>query len=366
MTNHPITYSTIVARLEENAIGHRTLTLDDGSLLLVSQRGARIYGPFRGADAESENWVPTVFAEPDAFARFIDSGHWNIGGERLWIGPEIQYMIPDRTDYWGTYVMQPAMDPGVHEFDGSGGTCTLTLHAELDTFTLASGQVDLDLEISVHLAAHPLRFVSTYADELRHIAYAGYTQRVCMAQGPGSDAVSESWNLVQVRSGGQVIVPATPRVEVTDYYEPVGDLLTQIPGAVITSITGAQRYKLGFKAPHVNGRAGYVRMDADGQGALLIRNVGNDPSSVYTEEPDAVPGTSGDSIHIYNDDGGLGGFGEVESRGRTIAGDTGRRSSEDEFTSWWFFGTVSELRLIGEHMLGVDIFAAAPNDRRTV
>lgn len=63
----------------------------------------------------------------------------------------------------------------------------------------------------------------------------------------------------------------------------------------------------------------------------------------------------GDSLHIYNDDGGLGGFGEVEARGRTTGYGTERTTSTDEFASWWFFGPSPLIDDVAGHLLGVGL-----------
>lgn len=348
-------YRTVVQRLNEQRISHRTIVLADSSLLLVSQRGARLYGPFRTENEGSENWIPDAFSNPDRFASLIDSKHWNVGGERVWIGPEIQYMIPVRSDYWGSYDLPAGMDPGEHAWEGDEQECVLTRRSSLNGYNLGSGKVELDVRIGVTPAFHPLRFTRAYANGLRDVRFAGYTQRVELSWAGGAPLLSESWNLAQVRSGGRALIPATPLAEVTDYYEPSIGLVNAIPGAVSAYVTGDRRYKIGVKAPHVYGRVGYFREVPGHSSSLLVRNFASDPSSVYAEEPDLAEGTLGDSIHVYNDDGGLGGFGEIEARGRTIGGNTGRRTSVDEFTSWWFFGTPEELDRVSEQLLGVGL-----------
>jgi hypothetical protein len=354
---HP-SYRTAVQRLDEHGIGHRTVVLQDSSLLLISQRGARLYGPFRSETDASENWMPEAFRSAEAFAALITSQHWNIGGERVWIGPEIQYMIPVRSDYWGSYDLPAAMDPGEHSWEAGDGGDTLTRRNTLQGYNLGSGQVDLDVRISVTPAAHPLRFTRAYGEGVSDVRFAGYTQRVELTWAGGAPLLSESWNLAQVRPGGQALISANPLVEVTDYYEPSADFVDVTPGAVRARITGDRRYKIGVKAPHVSGRVGYFRDGAGDESSLLVRNFANDPSSVYAEEPDFSEGVLGDSIHLYNDDGALGGFGELEARGRTIGGATGRRSVADEFTSWWFFGTPAELEPIALQLLGVSLETA--------
>lgn len=346
------TYRDVVERLNEQDIAHREVQLADGSIVVVSAYGGRIYGPFRSADAESEAWLPEAFADREAFAALVASGFWNVGGERLWIGPEIAYMIVDRDDYWGSYTMPVAIDPAVHEFTGvqarmSRSGTVLARH-------LASGEVRVDVDIEVLPAPSPLRHLSDAAPA-RAARCAGYTERVALTQDGLLDAPVESWNLVQVRGGGRAIIPAVPRVEVTDYYEPVGHFLRRHPTAVTAEMTGAHRYKIGFKAPHVHGRAGHLRRTGEHEYVLLVRQFANDPAAPYSEEPDFAPGVLGDSIHIYNDDGGLGGFGEVEARGRTTGYGTGRTTSVDEFTSWWFFGTREQIDDVAGHLLGVSL-----------
>lgn len=348
-------YRTVVQRPNEHAIDHRTIVLQDSSLLLVSQRGARVYRPFRSEYDASENWMPNAFNDPDQFSSLINSGHWNVGGERVWIGPEIQYMIPVRSDYWGSYHPPESMDPGVHTLEGDEQECVLTFRSALEGYNLGSGRVDLNIRITIAPAAHPLRFTRAYANGLQTVRFSGYTERVELRWAGGAALLSESWNLAQVRPGGRVLIPATPLAEVTDYYEESSSLVGAISGAVSAEVTGDRRYKVGIKAPHVHGRAGYFRDQSEGEASLLVRSFANDPSSVYSEEPDFSADTLGDSMHVYNDDGGLGGFGEIEARGRTIGGSTGRQASVDEFTSWWFFGTPAKLDQVAQHLLGVGL-----------
>lgn len=348
------TYLQVIARLDEHEIGHRSLTLADESLLLISERGARIYGPFLSVDSPSANWLPNAFCDPDAFTEFIRSEHWNIGGERVWVGPEIQFMIPDRSNYWESYDLPTSMDPGVHEW-ASDTSAELRRGMTLRGFTLATGETKLEMILDVETASNPLRHLDREQDLLQRVDFAGYVQRVSMRLVGGDALLSESWNLAQVRPGGVALIPATPVAQVTDYYEPSDGVVSTVAGGIAGSITGDRRYKIGVKAAHVNGRVGYYRVSADGQSSLLVRSFANDPSSVYAEEPDFLPGVLGDSIHLYNDDGGLGGFGELEARGRTIGGSTTRTHSVDEFTSWWFRGTPTDLDRVAMNLLGMPI-----------
>ena len=348
-----ITYRALTARLTEHAIEHATVELHDGSLIVVSGYGGRVYGPFRGVEAPSETWIPDSFATPDGFTKLIDSGFWNVGGERVWIGPEITYIIEDRDDYWGTFVLPKAIDPALHTWE-SRDSVILRRSGTVTARHTGSGDVTFELSMQVQPVPSPLRFVGAADDPLRALPCAGYSVTVGLDRG-STAAPMESWDIVQVLAGGTAIIPAVGVAEVTDYYEPVGELLTRHPGVLATSLTGTDKFKIGVKAPHVYGRSGYVRRLDKDEYALLVRDFANHPQAPYGEEPDFAAGTMGDSIHLYNDDGALGGFGEVESRGTPTGTDTGLTASVDSFTSWWFFGTRSEIDQAAMHLLGFGV-----------
>ncbi len=84
-----------------------------------------------------------------------------------------------------------------------------------------------------------------------------------------------------------------------------------------------------------------------------MRNFYNDPSATYLEEPPDRPGQRGYSVHVYNDGGKFGGFGELECNGRSIGGQTGRSASTDVFTLWLYVGATEKIKNITAYMLGV-------------
>lgn len=344
----------MVARLDEQNIAHRALTLGDGSLLLVSSYGGRVYGPFASEDAPCQMWVPDAFQDPQEFAMLIGSDQWNVGGERMWLGPEVTYIIEDRNDYWGTFVVPADIDPAPHTFT-DGDTVTMNRQGSLIARNTAAGTVKFEATVSVTAADSPFRFVGDADHPLRKLECAGYTVAIDLHRSDSTDAPLETWDLVQLPSGGTVVVPLTGPAEVTDYYAPVGDLLSEHPGAALVPLTGENKFKIGFKAPCVQGRAGYVQKIDDNQYSLLVRHSPVDPSAPYGEEPDFAPGVMGDPIHIYSDDGMLGGFGEIESRGLPTGTDTGRMQAQDRFTSWWFTGDRQTIDQASRMLLGVSL-----------
>jgi hypothetical protein len=60
-------------------------------------------------------------------------------------------------------------------------------------------------------------------------------------------------------------------------------------------------------------------------------------------------------VHLYNDDGGLGGFAELEARGRTVGRTAGTTTSNDTFSTWCYRGNVEQLADVAKQLLGMDL-----------
>lgn len=355
--NNEITFQQVVGRLEENQIPYGLIDLQEGVTIVISQRGGRIFGPFLTVDSGSIFWTNSAFAEAGAFKAFLRSGSWNLGGDRIWIAPEIQYHVPDRNDFWGSVFWPEQVDPGNYALEQSEpGEWRLAQEMTLQAYNLASGQKELHLERHIRKVDDPLRNLSDYQVLTDGVLFAGYEQVVTLSECRRDDIVSEAWSLTQLNPGGNLVIPCSPRVEYTDYYEPVdGDLQAFHSTHVRLKITGNRQYKVGYKAAHVFGRLAYHNHIDDGRAYLLVRNFFNNPSAPYTEEPDHTPGCRGHSIHVYNDDGNAGGFGELECNAQTIGGDTGRSSSTDQLVLWLYVGNTGQIKEIGLHLLGIEL-----------
>ena len=355
--NSKITYQQVTARLGENNLPFGELSLQNGVTIIVSQRGGRIFGPFLSKDSESIFWTNDAFARPDTFKEFLRSGNWNIGGDRMWIAPEIQYHVPDRSDFWGSVFWPEQVDPGTYSLEQpQSGQWRLSQDMVLEAYNLASGQKELHLERSIRQVEDPLRNVTVYPDLIDGVLFAGYEQVVTLSEGKRDDIVSEAWSLTQLNSGGVLVIPASPRVEYTDYYQPIDESHQTIyPDHVRLKITGDRQYKVGYKAAQVFGRLAYYNHLDDDRAYLIVRNFFNNPSMPYAEEPDHTPGCRGHSIHVYNDDGNAGGFGELECNLQTIGGETGRSRSTDQLVLWLYIGAPDRVKEVGLHLLGIEL-----------
>jgi hypothetical protein len=352
-----VTFRQVLSRLEENGLAYARLAWQNGITVLILQRGGHFLGPFLSQESESLFWTNRAFADSQTFKEFLAAVNWNVGGDRIWIAPEIQYGVRDRADFWGTVHAPSQVDPGKYTLDQPRpDQWRLTQDITLQAYNLASGRKQLHLERIIHRVEDPLRYVSDYPDLVDGVRFAGYEQVVSLSEGQPDDIMSEAWSVVQLNPGGLLLIPASPRLEYNDYFEPVdGEYQAIYPNHVQVRITGERRFKVGYKAAHVLGRLGYFNHLDDGQAYLIVRNFFNNPSVPYIEEPPAVPGRRGHSIHVYNDSGDFGGFGELECNGQTIGGVTRRSSSTDQFDLWLYVGPPEKVKRLIPHLLGIEL-----------
>lgn len=352
--NHHLTFEQVSHSLEQNRQAFALLPLQNGISIIITQRGGRVLGPFLSAGSESIFWLNPALANPAALAAFIEAGDWNLGGERVWIAPEIQYTVRNRHDFWGSYHLPAQIDPGRYSLaESRPGQWQLSQTMTLDAFNLAAGQKELHLTKRINRVDNPLRALRDFDQLMNAVIFAGYEQTLTLTESATDDILSETWNLVQLNPGGQLIIPAAPCAAYTDYYEPIDDQHQTLgPNHIRLNITGNRRYKVGYKAPHVFGRLGYFNQTGH-QAYLIVRNFFNNPSAPYIEEPPHLAGERGHSIHVYNDGGVFGGFGELEVQGQAIGGPTGRSTSTDQLVLWLFAGPVDQIKQLVPHLLGV-------------
>lgn len=354
--NSHITYSQVIRALDENRAAYGLLPLQNNVSLVITRRGGRVLGPFLSPASESLFWINPAFASPEAFRAFLAAGGTNLGGERLWITPEIQYHVQDRTRMGDTYILPPEIDPGHYTLEQTRpDEWRLEQNMRLEAYNTASGIKELHLQVTIHPAADPLRYTTHYAELLDGITFAGYEQVVKLSETKRDAIMSEAWNLIQINPGGDILIPASPHTGWRDYYEPAENGQEIHADHIRVHITGQRRYKLGYQAVHTFGRLAYFNtLDGD-QAYLIVRNFFNNPSAPYIEEAASAPWTWGDAIHIYNDSGSLGGFGELEVHGQTIGGETRRSASQDQMVLWFYAGPTIQIHKLIPHLLGITI-----------
>ncbi|MCS6835410.1 MAG: hypothetical protein NZ750_05255 [Anaerolineae bacterium] len=330
---------------------YAVLPLQGGAAALISQRGGRVLGIFSHADGENLLWTnASAFADRASFAAFIAQGHWNLGGERLWIAPEIQFNVRDRRNFWGTISVPPAMDPAQYQLSVQTDGLHLRADMQLEAHNLAEGTQTVMVERWIRPTSNPL-------PELDGLIYLGYQHEVRL-QITNPHIPTEAWTLVQVQAGGDLIIPCLPDVQASDYFGSVPPAARQVrqgdmPHLRLT-LDGQQQYKVGYQSLSVIGRMGYLQTLPNGRKALLVRAFSNNPANLYAEEPPHQPGHRGHAIHVYNDGGQFGGthsFGEMECTGTTLQASS--LAASDTFLLWVYIGSAEEIGQVAYRLLGV-------------
>lgn len=354
----------LVSVLEAAGEQFYVLLLQGEGRALITRRGGRVLGLFPAADSENLLWTnKAAFADLGTFQSFAESGNWNIGGERIWIAPEIQYGVRDRDAYWETVHVQPAMDPGdyvlqANEEKPDKTSVHLSAHMQLQAYNIGTGEQSIEVIHRLAPVRNPLHHQS---DLMADVVYCGYERFVTLNE-KSSTAYSTAWNLVQLIAGGQLLIPCMPVVQAEDYY--VGNVPEEarqvrqgdVPHLRL-HLTGKSQYKLGYQSSSMTGRMAYYHVLPDGTAYLLVRHFFNDPSNLYVEEAPHQPGVNRHSVHVYNDGGEFGGdtsFGEMECSGHTLH--AGAMDTEtDRFVLWAYTGAADSLRRIAHLLLGIQL-----------
>lgn len=344
---------TVLSRLRENGLAHSVLPLQSGVEAILTARGGRVLGPFLPS-GESVTWLPECWKDAGRFREFLESGDWNQGGDRIWIAPEIQFAVKDRKRFWETLKTPREMDPGEYELSAGSGRCSLKRTFDLEVYYPRDGRKRCAVSRVVSPAPNPLRELPEGEALLKGVLYAGYCQDITLEDLDENGIAAETWNLSQIKPGGDLFIKAYNgrTIRPVDYYEPIDAEHHAVIGDMARlKITGDRRYKVGYKAPLVTGRMAYLRRGGDCF-VLYVRHFFSDPSAFYNEEPHGSPGVKGCSVHVYNDSGSSGGFGEIENNGRAVGGASGRSVSEDTFVTWIFGGEEKPVRAVFEFLMG--------------
>ncbi len=314
---------------EDADLGPEAQANDDGTLVLL-RRGARAV-PFDQRGRPLLWLAPEVSPGGDLDA-WLARRAWNFGAERLWLGPEIRFMVSDRADFDGSYHLPGAMDPGEWSAEAERGAMTFGQSLELQAHHPAA-RLRLQVEQRLAPAADPTR--RERAGGARHM---GWTREVSLkrAEGDERSVACQAWMLIQADAGGQVLVPGAAAARLTDYFEPVDERHAWRSGDdLVLSLSGEQRFKVGVKTGQHEGRAAYWKDLPGGEALLVLRTFLDSPSTRYLEEPPGEVGFEGDSLYFYNDDGRNGAFGEVEALGRALEPDADSVTDVFELHLWW-------------------------------
>jgi hypothetical protein len=212
---------------------------------------------------------------------------WNVGGDRLWLGPESDWFwaSDDHTDL-SAHVVPGEIDPGrwatyvgdrhavltadvrlTHR--RSGAVTRVRVRREVDLLTAGPGAVSYRTRTTLDVVA-----------------------------GPPGQAV-DAWSIVQVPDGGVLDVALAGPLAYRDHLAPAPpERIVDHGDRVAVELTGESMFKIGFAPSVVAGRLTYVLPDLTVERVFDVR-----PHLPYCE---------GDAVQVFDDDGHYGGYAELE------------------------------------------------------
>jgi hypothetical protein len=225
-----------------------------------------------------------------------DSTDWNIGGDRLWLGPERDWFwVGDDPDDLTKHIVPPEIDPGKWH----------TVHIGPRRAEFKANPVLRHRRTRARTRVHVRREIFLrHADATRAI----YDVRTSLeVQWPGQEV--SAWTVLQVPTGGVLEFSLAGPFGYRDYLRPVDSArFATSEDHVSIRLTGQTMDKFGVRPDVFAGRLRYV------SDALIIeRQVDVQPRRRYCDHPlGADPAGQGDALQVFEDDGHYGGYAEIE------------------------------------------------------
>lgn len=303
-----------------------TWETEAGSIRVLPQRGRVLGIEVAGHQAL---WSP-----PEVTAS------WNLGGERLWIGPEADWhwQSLDKPDF-AHYKVPPALDLDIWTVEQSRDG----FFAGSVDITVNSAHRDADVKVRLTRSVELLS-VENLAPPRSGIALRTCTGMEILDGTPGQPV--DFWSLLQIRPGGSLLIPSVGRAVPRDYFSPTpASEFSVHPTCTEIQIRCAAMFKLGIPAAHSAGRVAYARPVPGGQ-LVLERFFPVYPDLFYCDSPLHALDTQGDALQFFCDDDSFGGFGELEHRSPALRCGIGPQSftevattrlmllSDSEFSGW--------------------------------
>lgn len=321
----------------------------DGSVALALPHGGRVIGLFAPESEENFFWTnPALDTADGAEALFASDAWHNSGGERTWLGPEIDLFFPNYPNR--EFYFQPrGLDPGHYRIERDDNGFRLVNRA---TVTLFRRKVDIDVVITKRLspAPNPLRYEGGMSFD--GVQYAGCTVGTRLeVTGDGQVGL---WSLTQLPHGGELIVPTYGRCEPLTIFGTIPDgALSVTDRMVCYKMDHPGDAKIGIRAAVSCGRVGYLSRSGPNW-SLVVRNFSVNPSGDYVDVPWEDENDFGYAIQACNLSGDYGVFSELEYHAPAIGKGTGLASCEDRSQVWAFRGTEEKIRAIAGQLLSFE------------
>lgn len=331
-----------------------TLSKNNQVLVVSPEMGGRIIGiSADGIEGKNLLWINEEITSEDFFK--ADVPFINPGGHRSWIAPEDAFYIDDDDNWFCPKVM----DPGIYTVISSTNK-SVTVSNKFTIKDKSKNEYNLQLKRDISITDSPPVPASELPEEIKFVGYTVIHSLKNLSQKTiGKDIPFVGlWSLVQVSPSGTVIIPINPAPEgkkaYQGYFEPILPERINIADNIISiKIDGKRREKIGISPESSKGCIAYLSVENNDEGVLFIKKFSVEPEGTYLDGPWNVKRENGDAVQIYNDDGNMGGFAEIECHGpaKVIKPQEEESHSIDIYV---FTGPLDNLKIIGSKIMGID------------
>jgi hypothetical protein len=292
-----------------HANGHDVILLHNEVLIAPFCGRVLAVGP---AGGENAIWTNPAFEAGDTTEALLSGEGWlNHGGDRIWVSPEMETHVEDPARMFETYAVAPEVDPGSYVVTSQDDDAVTIRSTGAPLFKQSSRRVDLDWEQRIACMHRPAELNDT-------VAFAGYRTSTTLRASDFAPTQPALWRLLQVPGGGTITVTTKPGTSpLTLFGKPA---LTETDDGLTCKVDTDEFYKFAIDHRDATGVMRY-RRDGDTESDLIIRKFTTVPGAVYSDVPNFDLEKRGYVVQIYVDDGGFGGFGELEHHSPALHGD---------------------------------------------
>jgi len=340
-------FSVLESSLSTSRCATRCLQIGAGRLL-VTIYAARILGCELPGVSGNIFYHNPQLEDPQTAAAPLQAASGNIGGDRLWIAPEIAYMWPStadaRRDPFNTSRMLPQLDPADWHVEHES---TAAIHLRT-AMTITDQRTGQNITLALRRKLEALDDSGMFPGAIKSLSFSLTSELTVTAGDPG--ALACTWDLLQIPPGGTLVVPTHGPVPAPrSYYNPWGSLLQSAHDRINFTVTGQGSNKFGLSPTQTTGRMAYLRKVGD-LTTLIFRSFQPQPAEPYVD----VPITSderfgGDALQVFNGYN----FGEMEVQDPGLIAGQGPTSRTNRYVTHVLAGPDKDVREAGRKLLGL-------------
>jgi len=344
-------------------LGEHTQSLVLGSpdgpqLIITPELSARVLGAsFDGENGENLMWVADTLFTETYWAK--KPYFWNAGGYRTWLAPEDLFFLDENKEWFVPSSLDPKPYSIVEQNNSSA-----TFETDINIRTNIGKYYVITLKRRISLITESPSGIEPLPQSVKYMGIDLTHSLTNQSEGViGVDLPYVClWNLLQINPSGTTLVPlvegSDPKTAYREYFEPLGDRLVVSNDIISVKIDGKYRCKIGVRPEASKTGIAFLRDNRDNTGVLYVMLFPIDPYGIYVDKPWGTESDYGDAIELYNDDGNMGGFTEMECHGPAKKLERGETQSH-KTTLHIFSGSIPELKKIGSVLLDTDLTKAA-------